>query len=217
MATAEDLAAWESQLMEELEGLRECQQRVSEDKSIPLGTKTRFRDILKSLNRSVSQVLSRTKSLRSLPLEASEFSSKASLLQRDYRHILRNITQLLHTIDPLPAPPRPSTPPDPLFDLSQLSTEFVQLQRMTAASRTNLDEHVHSEMETQLREVRAENDQLNVRLQTMEEEQNDMVKVAEALQERIALLEKRTGRREQEAVPRLIAKRVGEAEKYLRR
>lgn len=216
MATAEDLAAWEDQLMDELQGLAHCQERVATDTTIPPRTKARFREILKSLDRSVSQVLSRTQKLRT-SASSSDFACKASELQRDYRHLLRNITQLLHTINPLPDPSPAEHRDEDLFDMTQLSVELEQLEKMTEITREKLKEHYHEDVVTKLRDVRAENDALLLKLQTLEEEQTELSRIAENLHARISLLEQRKAKSPSEPIPRLIAKRVGEAEKLLKR
>jgi len=218
MATELDLAAWEEQLRQERQGLRGCQEQVARDVGIPYEIKTRFKKLLSRLNESIEEVMQKTQWLRSAELQGSDFDSQALRLKQDYQTILHNITKVLKTfgISQEKAAPLPSVSLN--FDVTNLTAGLEELKSMTEETKVRLSEHRHEKVEEEIREIRRENDQLTIKLQTLAEEQNQLVALAKQLATRLETLEKsRPTAQFVETPQRLLNKRIGEAERLLRR
>lgn len=218
MATELDLAAWEEQLAQEREGLRGCQEQVSRDASIPYEIKTRFKRLLSRLNESIEEVMRKTEWLRGAEIEGREFESQALRLKREYQTILHNITKVLKTFGASQGKTdqKPSSSPD--FSLGNLASGLEELRNMTEDARMQLDQHQHAQLEEEIQEIRRENDQITIKLQTLEEEQGQMIAIAKQLAARLDFLEKGKPTAPSMDTPqRLLSKRIGEAERLLKR
>ena len=236
MVSKGDLESWESRLQEELDGLKYCQEQVAADTSIPAAIKTRFRDIITALNDNIYQVLAKLRQLKAEPHSATGYAKRAERVQSDYRSVLHNIEKLLKTVDANKEPryrrdtfaSQTKTPKvlrsksatglsperEEKRTLGQITVELKELKDALRHIKHKVEKHTHEKYEAELKEARSENDRLWVRLHAMQEEQTRLVQLVNSLSDRFSALQPNSP--EQSPEPRLLSKRVGQAEELLK-
>jgi DNA replication protein DnaD len=240
MASVEDISVWEHRLQQELDGLKYCQQKVAVDASIPQAIKTRFRDIVATLNDNIYQVLGRCRQLRTETASSTAFEKRAERLQEEYKNVLRNIEKLLKTVDVQAEPKRKhSTLRSPArtgkstakvtrsksatgivalsdgeITLKEVTSELKELKDALRHVKHRVEKHAHERYEAELKETKEENDRLWGKLHTMQEEQTRLFQLITTLTARIDALQSTHAEQAQET--RLLPKRTGEAAELMR-
>ena len=240
MVSVEDISVWEQRLQQELDGLKYCQQKVAVDASIPQAIKTRFRDIVATLNDNIYQVLGRCRQLRAEPASSTAFEKRAERLQEEYKNVLRNIEKLLKTVDVQAEPKRKHSTlrspvrtgkstakvtrsksatgivalPDGEITLKEVTSELKELKDALRHVKHRVEKHGHERYEAELKETKEENDRLWGKLHTMQEEQNKLLQLITTLSARIDALQSTHAEQAQET--RLLPRRTGEAAELMR-
>ena len=177
---------WESKLRKEIDGLKNCKDRVSSDSTIPKQVRDRFVDILRTLKMNMIQVMAKCTQLRSESLPEQALKVRIEKLKFEYEEVLKNLEHLVSTIKPKDNPGSKIE-----FDdiHSAISKELLGIKNIVTKTKEQLEAHRHNDYEQRLEILECENQELRRVLSKVQDESTETFEILHLLKKRVEKLE----------------------------
>lgn len=202
--------SWENSLRKEIEGLKDCKEKVSSDASIPKVVKDRFVDVLRSLKMTMIQVMAKCAQLRTENLNNKALKVRTDKLKFEYEEVKKNLDQLMSTVEGKPLKPNRGFKENSVTEElpAAVSREILEIKAIIEKTNEQVKNHVHGEYEQRIEALEAENQELRRNLSKIVDENTETFELIQILRERVERLENSEPREPVKPVVDLPRKRV---------